>query len=185
MSQTDFPSERVLFSNKLLAYSRSGYLFNEYDQLMRELFRAKKTKIDKILGALGDKNRTEDEIAKGLSLSKANGDLYADLVMMEKSFFIDVEQPWDISSNTVSSRNKKYYLSDPYLRFYHKAILSCKNKIEKSVASLPKNLALLLGFQFEYVMKQNIALIFKILGINAQDVEHYALILGQAYKLIY
>lgn len=105
-----------------LAYSPSGYLFNEYSQLMAELFRAKKTKIHKILDSLGDKNCSADEIAKGQLLSKANGDLYADLIMMEKSFFIDVEEQWDITSNKVSSRNKKYYLSDPYLRFYHKAI---------------------------------------------------------------
>jgi predicted AAA+ superfamily ATPase len=157
-----------------LAYSRSGYFFNEYEQLMRELFRAKKTKINKILVSLGDKNCSADEIAKGLSLSKANGDLYADLAMMEKSFFIDSVQQWDMTSNKVSSRNKKYYLSDPYLRFYHKAILPYKNKIEKSVATLPKNLDSLLGLQFEYVMRQNSDLVFKILGVNAQDVEHYS-----------
>ncbi|MCJ8269652.1 MAG: ATP-binding protein [Psychrosphaera sp.] len=157
-----------------LAYSSSGYLFNEYEQLMRELFRAKRTKINKILALLGDKNCSADEIARGLSLSKANGDLYADLAMMEKSFFIDVEEQWDITDNKLSTRNKKYYLSDPYLRFYHKAILPHKNKIEKSVATLPKNLESLLGFQFEYVVRQNIDLVFKILGVNHQDVEHYS-----------
>ena len=157
-----------------LAYSQSGYFFNEYEQLMRELFRAKKTKINKILELLRDKNCTADEVAKGLALSKANGDLYADLEMMEKSFFIDVEEQWDITTNKVSSRNKKYYISDPYLRFYHKAIFPYKNKIEKSVATLPKNLESLLGFQFEYVMRQNIDLVFKIVGVNSQDVEHYS-----------
>ncbi len=157
-----------------LAYASSGYLFNEYEQLMRELFRAKKTKINKILASLGDKNCSADELAKGLLLSKANGDLYADLAMMEKSAFIDVEEQWDITSNKLLSRNKKYYLSDPYLRFYHKAILPYKNKIEKSVAALPKNLESLLGYQFEYVMRQNIDLVFKILGVNSQDVEHYS-----------
>lgn len=157
-----------------LAYSPGGYLFNEYEQLMRELFRAKKSKIDKILALLGEKNCSADEIAKALSLSKPNGDLYADLQMMEKSFFIDVEPLWEIGDNKILSRNKRYYLSDPYLRFYHKAILPYKNKIEKSIAVLPQNLASLLGFQFEYVMRQNIALVFKILGVAREDVEHYA-----------
>ncbi|WP_104398770.1 AAA family ATPase [Vibrio penaeicida] len=152
------------------AYSESGYLFREFDTLMKDLFRTKGDRAKSILNILSEGKQTAVSIAKKLKLDKPNGHLYADLDMMEKSAFIRSVRPWNLTTGTFEDKDAQYYISDPYLRFYYKGILPHIQAVKLGNAKLPDNLDSLLGFQFEYVMRENLSLVYQALSINSEDV---------------
>lgn len=152
------------------AYSASGYLFREFEILMKDLFRTKGVRVKNILNILSKGKRTAVYIAKKLGLDKPNGHLYDDLGMMEKSAFIRSIKPWDLDSGSFQGKDAQYYISDPYLRFYYKGILPQTEAIKLGAAKLPENLDSLLGYQFEYVLRENMDLVYKALSINNEDV---------------
>ncbi|WED24000.1 ATP-binding protein [Vibrio sp. JC009] len=155
---------------KLLAFSSSGELFREYDTLMKDLFRAKGTRIKQILDALSKGNLTALEIARKLKLERPNGHLYSDLLMMQHSSFITPMYKWNFNEGGLVYHDPVYVITDPYLRFYYKAIFPHNKAITHGSAPLPSNLDSLLGLQFEYVMRENVELLYEALGLSAGDV---------------
>ncbi len=89
---------------------------------------------------------------------------------MEQSAFIRPIKPWDLDSGSFEGKDAEYYISDPYLRFYYKGILPQDEAIKLGAAKLPENLVSLLGYQFEYVLRENLDLVYKALSINNEDV---------------
>ena len=152
------------------AYSSSGYLFREFEILMKDLFRSKGERVKNILNILSSGKHTAVEVAKNIGLDRPNGHLYADLDMMEKSAFIRSVRTWDLDSGSFDNKDAQYYISDPYLRFYYKGILPQSEAIKLGTAKLPDNLDSLLGYQFEYVMRENLSLVYKALSVNSEDV---------------
>ncbi|WP_133406263.1 AAA family ATPase [Parashewanella tropica] len=155
---------------KRTAFSQSGYLYREFDILMKDLFRTKGERVKSILNILSSGKHSAVELAKKLDLDKPNGHLYLDLDMMEQSAFIRSVKPWDLSNGTFEQRDAQYYISDPYLRFFYKAIAPREQAIKLDTAQLPENLDSLLGYQFEYVMRENLALVYRALSMNPEDV---------------
>lgn len=171
----NFNYNETLEQNLLtLVFSPGGPLFREFDTLMKDLFRAKKGKVQKILDALAQSNLTANEIAKKIKMSKPNGHLYDDLNMMINSAFINTVHKWDLTTGSIENKEPVYAITDPYLRFYYKAVLPQKLNIEQGRGSLPKNLNSLLGLQFEYVMRENIDLLYDKLGITPDNIIHQA-----------
>jgi AAA+ ATPase superfamily predicted ATPase len=153
-----------------LAFSPSGALYREFDTLMQDLFRAKKDKVKTILDLLARSNLTANQMAKKLKMSKPNGHLYDDLNMMVNSAFINTIHKWDLKTGHIDRKEPTYVITDPYLRFYYKAMLPHKLKIEQGRGTLPSNLDSLLGLQFEYVMRENISLLHDELSISKKDI---------------
>jgi AAA+ ATPase superfamily predicted ATPase len=152
------------------AFTPGGYFFNEYERLLNDLYKTKGNRIRRILEALSNRKSTADEIAQSLGVSKANGHLYDDLQMMIMSGFVQETTIWDFTTLKRNQRNRQYTLSDPYLRFYLKCIEPNRTKIQNGNSSLPKNLDSFLGLQFETVLRQNMRLVYTILGINQDHV---------------
>lgn len=152
------------------AYSPGGYFFNEYERLLNDLFRTKGKRIQDILEILAKNKSTADQIARALGTEKANGHLYANLDMMIMSGFIEQVTPWDFATSKKAQRNKQYIICDPYLRFYLKCIEPYRARIIGGNPALCKNLDSFLGLQFEYVMRQNLSLVYQILGIKKENV---------------
>ena len=155
---------------KVQAFSQSGYLYREFDILMKDLFRTKGERVKSILNLLSSGKQTAVSLAKKLGIEKPNGHLYSDLEMMEQSAFIRSVKPWNLTTGEFELREVQYYISDPYLRFYYKAIAPKTEAIKLDTAQLPENLDPLLGYQFEYVMRENLPLIYRALSINPDDI---------------
>ncbi|MCY9870463.1 AAA family ATPase [Vibrio barjaei] len=155
-----------------IAYSKSGELYREFDTLMKDLFRAKGNRIKRILDSLSQRNLTAQEIAKSLKLDRPNGHLYSDLEMMQHSSFITPVYKWNFAESSFVSTEPSYVITDPYLRFYYKAIKPYKRSIEagSDPSPLPKNLDSLLGLQFEYLMRENVSLLYDELNLKPGDV---------------
>ncbi|NQZ08505.1 MAG: AAA family ATPase [Algicola sp.] len=157
-----------------LAFSQEGYFYNEFDILMTDLFRSKAQRIEDILLFLNTKIRTANDISQHLKMNKPNGYLYETLEMMEKSAFIASVKKWDLKKGKRIDRDPYYFICDPYLRFYLKAVLPQKDQIAKNIGKIPSNIDSLLGFQFEHIVRQNINVVFAALRISASDVTYYA-----------
>ncbi len=154
LEQFDF--HRTFDANiQKLAFSEQGYFYNEFDILMKDLFRSKAERIEDILGFLNAKRRTANEISQHLKMDKPNGYLYDTLEMMEKSAFIAAVKKWDLKKGKRSDREPFYFICDPYLRFYLKAVLPQKDQIVKNIGKTPNNIDSLLGFQFEHIISSD------------------------------
>ena len=167
-------SENFEDNLKRSAYSSSGYLFREFSTLMTDLFRTKGKRIEQILYILSKDKCSAEQIAHKLKLEKANGHLYKDLDMMEQSAFIRSVKPWNLAKGTFNNRDAIFYISDPYIRFYFKGILPHTESIKSGCARLPDNLDSLLGFQFEYVMRENLNTLCKALALESKSILRFA-----------
>ncbi|WP_199438538.1 AAA family ATPase [Vibrio owensii] len=163
-------SETLEDNLQRLAFSPSGELFREYETLMNDLFRAKGTRIKQILEALSKGNLSAAEIAKKLKLQKPNGHLYDDLLMMQHSSFITPLYKWNFKEGGLVEYDPVYVITDPYLRFYYKAIKPNIKTNAKKPVPLPANLDSILGLQFEYVMRENIELLYNALGLTEAEI---------------
>ncbi len=166
-----------------LAFTSDGYFYSEFPTLMKDLFRSKAERVETILRFLSSQRRSATEIALHLGLDKPNGYLYQTLEMMEKSAFISTTYPWDLKTGKRSDYDPCYYISDPYIRFYFKAIEPQLRQIARGNGRAPANLDSLLGLQFEHVMRNNIDIVFRALRINASDVLDYDRYLGQELEV--
>ncbi|MFC3121447.1 hypothetical protein [Agaribacter flavus] len=92
------------------------------------------------------------------------------LLIYEINWLGKTTYKWNLMNGDFSKKDAVYAITDPYLRFYYKAVLPHKAKIEQGRGSLPDNIDSLLGLQFEYVMQDNLKPIYKILGINESDI---------------
>lgn len=161
---------------KALCFQKTGFLFTEFDKIFADIFNKKTKNYKKIVEILADNNLSFTEICKNLTVDP-NGIISDQLKDLELSGFIHREESWDLVKKTTSKNISKYRLSDNYLRFYLKYIEPNKSKIEKnlfkahSIELLP-NYEILMGFQLENLVLNNLSLVLKALKIPPQSVEN-------------
>lgn len=182
LEQYDF-SQSFDSNIQRLAFSPQGYFFTEFDILMADLFRAKAERVETILRFLNSQKRTIGEIAAHLNQDKANGHLYNHLNMLTDSAFITKTLHWDVNKGVRVEHDGYYYISDPYLRFYLKAIAPQAEAIRKGQGKAPKNLSSLLGLQFEHVMRNNVDIIYRALNLLPESVIHADRYIGKDLEI--
>lgn len=152
-----------------LCFRKSGILYREFEDIFSDLFSKRSSSYKQIVTLLKDGSLDLSQIAEALELSKST-DLREKLNELVQSGFISKDYTWNIRG-AAESPLLKYRLSDNYIRFYLKYILSHKNKIEvdhfdlKSLGSLP-GWDTIMGLQFENIILNNRSLIWKKLGIT-------------------
>lgn len=152
-----------------LCFRKSGILYREFDDIFSDLFSKRSAVYKEIVTLLKDGSLDLNDIAKKLKVSKSTY-LSEQLKDLVESGFITQDHTWHVQGGTESLLSK-YRLSDNYVRFYLKYILSHKNKIEaghfdvKSLGTLP-GWETLMGLQFENLILNNRSLILQKLGIT-------------------
>lgn len=153
---------------KRLCFNPAGLLFNEYDQLLNDLFQRSNEIYRKIIEALADTPLTmqalQDKIDRSKSgvISRYINDLCA-------SGFLAKQYTWNIKTGKVSNRYK-IRIIDNYIRFYLKAIKPNLNSILAGNHNLPKNYFSILGFQFENVILKNKQLLMRALNVTQEHI---------------
>lgn len=158
---------------KNLCFSRSGLLFNEFDQIFSDVFARRSNIYKRIVQCIADGGYELEDIYKKLNAEKGGiiNEYLNDLVI---SGFIRRDFTWHIK-NRKMSKLSKYRISDNYLRFYLKYIVPNKEKIERGAFD-DKSLNIfsdwesIMGLQFENLVLNNRARIQEILNINPDDV---------------
>jgi len=158
---------------KQLCFSKSGFLFNEFDLIFHDLFLRRSEVYKDIVEALSDTPSLEQaEICKriGHSNGRAISEYLKDLTT---AGFLSSDFTWDIKTGKVS-KLRKYRLRDNYLRFYLKYILPNKPQVLKGkfqAASLysTMNWESVMGLQFENLVIHNRHFLLDRLGISSAD----------------
>jgi uncharacterized protein len=156
-----------------LCFERSGLLFNEFDQIFSDIFSQRNTLYKEILYSIMNGYFEYEEIYKKLGVEKSGliGEYLEDLIT---SGFLARDYTWHLKTGKVSKLSR-FRISDNYLRFYLKYILSKKDKIRNNAYD---NVALtllpqwetIMGLQFENLVLHNRQKIQNILGIKPEEI---------------
>lgn len=158
---------------KNLFFSKSSPLSREFNLIFHDLFGNKGEIYKKISELLSSGPANLNKISEQLSYTKS-GALSKYLDNLIEASFISRDFTWSIKNGEIS-RLSQFRLSDNYLRFYMKYVMSNEQKIslgnfgDISMSSLPEWNSVM-GLQFENLVLKNRAKIQEYLGIKAQDI---------------
>ena len=155
-----------------ICFSKSGFLFNEFEKLFSDLFSSKQEEYRRILSLLSKSHMSREAIVeKGES---QGGGLSERLDELLKLGFVSRDFTWDISTGG-RSKLSKFRLRDNYSRFYLKYLLPHRERIlegtfpDLGLDFLP-NWEAIMGLQFENMVLSNKQKIFSLLGLDRRDV---------------
>lgn len=158
---------------KRLCFEKNGLLVHEFDRIFNDLFSAKGEIYKKIIKLLSQGMKNRVTLQKTLTYSPS-GTLSQHLKTLEICGFVSKHPSWSLKTGKVG-KSTLYRLSDNYLRFYTHYIEPNLSKIEQGsflevpLSSLP-GWEPMLGSQLENLLLKNRSLIYKALGIYAQDI---------------
>jgi hypothetical protein len=153
---------------KRLCFSQAGLLFNEYDQLMNDLFRRSNRICREIVEALCERPLTLEELRGKLGRQKS-GALSGYVEDLVKAGFLMWHHTWNPRTGRPSSRYK-IRIIDNYVRFYLKTIRPAADRIKAGLNTLPANLYGTLGLQFENLVLKNRRLVLSVLGVDPAEI---------------
>ncbi len=155
-----------------LCFTPEGPLFSEFDKIFNEILLKRNATYNKIVRKLADRKYSMSDLARALKF-KPNGDFSECLNNLEISGFIKKDAVYDLKGKKQGVA--RYRLKDNYLRFYFKYIEPNRDKILSGNFSFDSvyqfsNWEVTVGFQFENLILQNLAELYKIMGINPSDI---------------
>lgn len=164
--RSDLSAEQNLLA---LCYRRTGILFNEFDQIFSDLFAQRNRIYKEIVSQAITGRLTMAEICEGLGRTKG-GDFSEYLDDLVEAGFLCRDMSWNIF-NEREERLGYYRVCDNYVRFYLKYIEPYKSRIlTGKVTTLPRGWKSILGLQFENLVCNNEASLFRSLDLAPDDV---------------
>jgi hypothetical protein len=162
---------------KRMCFTKEGILFSEFNRIFSDIFSRQAPSYEKIVSILAKGHKSLSEIASQLKKER-NGHISRYLNDLTVSGFIAKDTVYKPGQKS-RSRLCKYRLKDNYLRFYLKYIEPVSEKIRQG---LYKDIALenlvewevIMGFQFENLVLDNIDSICQLLNININSVRSAA-----------
>lgn len=158
---------------KRLCFQRNGVLVEEFDRVFNDLFSSRGVVYKKIIQALSEGMKDRIALQKAIEYP-ASGTLSQHLKVLEGCGFISKRPDWSIRTGK-AGKATLYRLSDNYLRFYTHYIEPNLARIEQGafleapLSSLPGWEAML-AFQLENLLLKNRPLLYRALGVHAQDI---------------
>jgi len=156
-----------------LCFRKDAVLFNEFDRIFHDLFEKRSKIYRPIVEVLANGSMDFGGICKRLRFPKS-GTLSKYLDDLIEAGFITRDYTWLVVSGK-SSKLSRYRLSDNYLRFYLKYMISNKDRIFRNgfegreISSLP-GWSSIMGLQFENLVLKNRKKIWENLGIKTADI---------------
>ncbi len=152
-----------------IAFDETGMLHDEFEKMFYDLFSRENKFYRRILETVGESGTllTAKELAHKMELTYSGRYTNAINVLSEVGF-LRHQHSWNLSTRKAGTKNV-IRLSDNYTAFYFRAILKNKRR-SGSTGGKPKNLASLMGLQFENLAFNNRQFIFEQLNINPEDV---------------
>ena len=162
---------------KRMCFTKEGFLFSEFNRIFNDIFSRRATSYEIIVSILAKGHKSLSEIASQLKKERS-GHISSYLNDLTVSGFIAKDTVYKPGQKG-RSRLCKYRLKDNYLRFYLKYIEPVSEKIRQG---LYKDIALenlvewevIMGFQFENLILNNISSICQLLNINTNSVRSAA-----------
>lgn len=158
---------------KRLCFDKNGLMVHEFDRIFNDLFSKRGDIYKKIVQSLSDGMKDSATLKQEIGYH-SSGTFTHHLKALEICGFVSKHPNWSFSTGKYKKQTL-YRLSDNYLRFYLHYIAPNMPKIEQGtfkeipLSSLP-GWDQMLGFQLENLLLKNRSLIYKALGIHAQDI---------------
>jgi uncharacterized protein len=158
-----------------LCFRKGAFLYQEFEKLFSDLFRKEAPVYKEILRELAMGEKTYGELSAGLD-RRAGGTLSKQLANLVSTGFVHEGRAWSLVDGH-ELKQAKYRLSDNYSRFYLKYIEPNRAKIlkgrypDQALTFLPA-WETVMGLQFENLVLNNTALVFKALNVAAVDVSN-------------
>jgi uncharacterized protein len=158
---------------KRLCFEKNGLLVHEFDRIFNDLFSSRGEIYKKIIKILSQGMKNRANLQKIMAYSPS-GTLSHHLKALEICGFVSKHPDWSLKTGK-PGKLTLYRLSDNYLRFYIHYIEPNLAKIEQGsflevpLSGLP-GWEPMLGFQLENLLLKNRQLIYRALGIHAQDI---------------
>lgn len=150
-----------------LCFSREGALFNEFEKIFYSQFKEPRT-YERIIALLENGSKTYSEIIKALRLADGGG-AKSYLTNLEITDFIQSQ-----SSPLRKEREKKYFISDEFIRFFYKYMQGSRSVIKKKFTQKYFHNHVLnhwspwLGLAFEYYCVKNANSLARIMGFSEE-----------------
>jgi uncharacterized protein len=158
---------------KRLCFEKNGLLVYEFDRIFNDLFSSRGEVYKEIIKILSQGMKDRVTLQKTMGYAPS-GTLSHHLKALEICGFVTRHPDWSLKTGK-PGKLTLYRLSDNYLRFYIHYIEPNLIKIEQEaflevpLSSLP-GWEPMLGFQLENLLLKNRPLIYRALGIHAQDI---------------
>lgn len=158
---------------KRLCFEKGGLLVHEFDRIFNDLFSSRGEIYRKIIQLLSQGMKDRKALQKGLGYA-ASGTFSGHLKALETCGFISKHPDWSLKTGK-GGKVTHYRLSDNYLRFFTHYIEPNMSKIEQGTffdvpLSSLQGIEPMMGFQLENLLLKNRPLLFRALGLHAQDV---------------
>lgn len=153
-----------------LFFNKNGLLFQEFDKLFNDLFDKRSVIYQRLVAHLANHGIVSLSNLRTALGYPTGGVLSEYLDNLCHSGFVKKHLTWDFKSRTIN-RQILFRLSDSYLRFYLKYLVSIKEKILSS--SQPFDIGRWqsqIGLQFENLLLNNEQLIVDNLGLSPQEI---------------
>lgn len=151
-----------------LAFRKGGLLVEEFDRIFSDLFSSRFLRYKQIVERLVDGSATLEQICSALQVEKG-GFISGYLEDLVETTYIVQDNTWNINSGNESNLCK-FRLRDNYLRFYLKYIEPKRTQIEKNRVVKPPAWTTVMGLQFENLALNNFHRVYKLLGIDPDEV---------------
>lgn len=154
---------------KKICFSPEGFLFNEFNQIISDLFLSKSQLYSKALMALIETHLEPINLSKIIEthLNSTISEYFNELTL---AGFLARDYTWDLKTGK-PSKLSTFRLKDNYTRFYLKYILPHRHQIEshafqhKDLSTLP-GWQTIMGLQFENLILNNRHKIWEILELS-------------------
>lgn len=151
-----------------LCFTQGGLLFNEYDQLMNDLFQRTNRIFREIIEALAERPLTLQELSARIGRQRS-GVLSGYVEHLEKAGFLMRHHTWNPRTG-LPTRHYRIRIIDNYARFYLKAIRPAAKEVISGLRALPQNLHGMLGLQLENLVLKNRLLLLPALGVHPAEI---------------
>jgi AAA+ ATPase superfamily predicted ATPase len=150
-----------------LCFTKEGTLFNEYEKIFYSQFKEPST-YERIVALLENGSKTYSEIIKTLKLSDGGG---------AKSYLTNLEITDFIKSQASplrKEREKKYFISDEFIRFFYKYMKESRPSIKQKFTQryfhnhVLKQWSSWLGLAFEYYCVKNADSLARVMGFSEE-----------------
>jgi len=158
---------------KRMCFTKEGILFSEFDRIFSDIFNRRAASYKEIVGTLGNGSKSISEICAGLGRTRS-GQTSRYVQDLVASGFVGQDRTFE-PGNSRPSRLVRFRLKDNYLRFFLKYIHPLKASLLQGVAESVDLESLLeweviMGFQFENLVLNNIRSICELLSVNMSSV---------------
>ncbi len=156
-----------------LCFEPASQLVNEFQTIFHDLFERKGELYRKILQALIDGMKTQQEI-RNLTKLDGGGTLSDHMKNLVASGFVSEHYQWSFKKGAVG-KQKLYRLSDCFLRFQLKYVEPYRDLIEqgsykKAAAGKLPGWDSIMGFQLESLLLTNREFLFQALGLDPSTI---------------